>query len=467
MFRTIVTLTVIASLTVIAGFLATISPLLPLALGILVALGYLITTSIKKAILVLLLTKPIIDATWLFKIPFVGLNALQIVGSVFPIMILIYLLIARPKLANSKALRLFSIFVVLNTMSYLLFCINSSNTGIEGVFSLMIAYIGHFLQFLNSFAAFIVFPILFKTPKEQKFFFQILILSLIFPLVTGLAQIFGFFEGRVLRTTGDLQRISGLYYDSSNMRMYSLQALAIIFIYFSYFLKTTDKYYKSSVTFLLIAVPLFLLIIYYGYSKAAISILIIWLLCYMILNNKILIGIIIIFIFGMTYLTNDTIQIEIEKLLYKEIKYTEGTLNPEHEYTLLGGRIARWQMLIDDFLNRDLSEQLIGFRFNVGIIAHNDWIRILVSNGVIGLISFIVFVSYVFYKLIAIYMIYRDGFSTGAIMIFFMFIIDSIGLVPLLYPGYCWYTFGILSLALNRPMQKNLNVSSTSFNSLT
>ncbi len=422
---------------------------LPIAFVVIVSFLLLAIRKPKSAVLLILFAKPIIDATWEFRIPFVGLNFLQITGVAFPVIIFLIIYSHKAKFYDYKAINLFKIFVFLNLFSYLTSTVGSADSPAEGLF-MAAKGSGVFFQFLNSFAAYLIIPFLFRSDEDRKHLFWALILAGIFPTVTGLLQIGGVITGRTLRTTGELIRISGFYHDSTNMRMYSLQTLLAIFVYLSIYLKQYEKYYLLKKSLMYFLIPLTLLIIYRGYSKAALGIILCWIILYFVMRRKFVLGSVVLTVLGAAYFLSDTVSNETEKLLYKEIRYAEGNLPEEFQYTLLGGRFVFWGYALDDFAKQDLASQLLGYNYISSSSSHNDFLRVLLANGIVGLIFYITMLLSMLVALLNSFIQNQDNLALGAILIFAAFIIDSIGLVPLIYPGYCWVTFGIISLSLNR-----------------
>lgn len=422
---------------------------LPIAFVVILTFLVLTVRKPKIAILLILITKPIIDATWEFRVPAIGLNFLQIIGVLFPVIVFFIVYANRVQFRNYVALQLFGLFVFINCLSYFVSTFGVGSTMLEGMF-FFVKYLGILFQFLNSFAGYLIIPFIFKSKDDHRELFWALILAGIFPAVTGLLQMGGFITGRTLRTTGDLMRLSGFYHDSVNMRIYSFQTLLAIYIYLSNYIDLNDKYYNLKRTTCLAFIPVLLIIIYKGYSKAAMAIFVSWILIYFLFQRKVFTGAVFLVLLGVAYVGNETLRNETEKLFYKEIMYTEGTMPAELEYTMLGGRFTYWGKALDEFEKQDLASQMIGYKYLAGGGVHNDFIRVLISNGAVGLIVYAILILYFAIALLNAFIINKDALSLGAIMIFVSFIIDSIGLVPLLYPGYCWITFGIISLSLNR-----------------
>lgn len=440
----------------ISLFLLQESLLLPLAITVLVIFLVLIVKQPKYGILLLFLTKPVLDATYFFKLPYIGLNFLQITGVMFPVFAIFILTSLKSKISKFYYWRIISLLIASAILSFLTYLIGYFHLGGARLLNLFVAGLVTLFQFLNGISAYFLIPQLFNNEKDKKLFLQILIWASLFPLITAYLQIFGIIEGRTLRTTGELMRLSGLYHDSTNLRFYSFQSIASIIIYLSLYKKSVKQPIRL---ILVILIFLFLFIIYLGYSKAAIAILLTWSLAYLIISRNVVLGGTALTGIIMLYLTVPKISYEIDKLFYKEIMYYEGTLSEELEYTLLGGRFVRWEGILTQFENSDFLHQLLGFRYTIGILSHNDFLRMLASYGLIGLAIYSLFLISIIFQSIRQYFIHRDGLAFGAILLLIAYIIDSTGLTPSIYTGYSWVVFGIISLSINRHIGKEETTS--------
>ncbi len=417
------------------------SPIISVAIVILLAVAVVAVRDPKMALLVLFGTKPIIDATWAFRMPVLDLSMLHVTGVAFPILAFVVLYSNRATLIPIRHTGLFVVFGCLNALSLILTVMNNPDS--------FFATVTIFFQSLNSIAAYLIVPFLFPSKEDRKRLLLVWIMAGLFPMVTAYLQIFGLMQGRVVRTTGELLRISGLYYDSTNLRMYSIQTLFLIYMYLGDYVQWS-RYRGRTAWLMLPLIPLALYVVYRGYSKAAIGIIASCFLLHSILRRQIILGSVLLVTVTLLYLTTETVESEITLLLRKEISYAEGTLNPEHEHTLLGGRFVRWEVSLERFEDADMTNQLFGVDYGAGIFIHSDFLRLLLGTGYVGLITYAVLLLLLVRSLWVSYLRYGDALSIGGFFALTSLIIDSTGLVPLLYPGYCWFCFGVISLAINR-----------------
>ncbi len=112
----------------------------------------------------------------------------------------------------------------------------------------------------------------------------------------------------------------------------------------------------------------------------------------------------------------------------------------------LSGRWFGWEAKLQEFANRPLVVQIFGNGNPSN--AHNDFLIRLMSGGVIGLFIYVVLLGSI---AMAILRNYRRGpspLNVMAIMIFVMWLVDTVGLHPSLYPSYQWYVWGFIGLSL-------------------
>lgn len=445
--RTYILVGVVVALAVLLGAL---SPFLATAFIIFTGFLVLAIKNAPAAILLVYGTKPIIDAAWDLQIPGVGLNFLQIVGAAFPILAFVIMRFNRPQVALHPILTSWKILVGWNLFAVLVIAISNMQSGLSLPDGYIVRNAAVFFQFLNSYVAFALVPYLFSTDEQRKRFILVVMLAGLFPLITAFLQIGGIIQGRLLRTTGDLIRISGLYHDSTNLRIYSFQTILAILTYLSAYWNLSLGRARWKAFFALIQIPFLLVVIYRGYSKASIAIILAWGSLLLLMSRQ---RLVVSLLFGMALayvaVTDNRVIDEIESLFRKEIWYAEGQLAEDVQYTLLGGRFVYWGSALDNFVDQELAVQLVGIDYSRAASLHNDFLRTLVATGVIGLTLYIFLLFQMTWHLVMQTFNRSSKLALPALLALVAFIIDCLGLVPLLYPGYSWITFGIISMALH------------------
>jgi O-antigen ligase len=225
--------------------------------------------------------------------------------------------------------------------------------------------------------------------------------------------------------------------------------LAII-TYLSVYWNTSLRRAHWKAFFAVVQIPLLLIIIYRGYSKAAVAIILAWGSILLLMSRQrlfmsLLSGVALVLVAT----TENRVTDEIESLFRKEIWYAEGQLHENLQYTLLGGRFVYWGSALDNFVDQELAVQLVGVDYVRAASLHNDFLRTLMATGAIGLILYVFLLLQMVWHVVLRTVNRSSKLALPALLALTAFIIDCLGLVPLLYPGYSWVTFGIISMALH------------------
>ena len=344
------------------------------------------------AFLILVATKSIIDAFWESK--FGPLSVLALQGIMIP-----YIFLEKPLGA------------------------------IENVFLSLNAYLGFFL-----------IPFLITNQSRFKKFLIAIMIGGIFPILVSLYQ---YQTGIIFqeRETVGLIRYVGFYHDAFPVRFYGLMTLMSVLIYNTLF-KTKSVFLK--VFMVLITIGAFFSI-YLVFSKAAVGIIGLWIVLVLLFSKSkikqafsVVIGLSVIFIvFG------DTVYDTLEQLFSKEIGYETGEVT-DARYTL-AGRGYIWE----DAWEFWSTKQTLFFQWiGDGIVrpVHNEFLRVLLTNGIIGLLLLVIFVIVMVRNVFKIH----KNIRVFGLMLFGMYIIDCIGLVPGVYYYYNILVWGIIGLLLLR-----------------
>ncbi len=118
------------------------------------------------------------------------------------------------------------------------------------------------------------------------------------------------------------------------------------------------------------------------------------------------------------------------------------------ERFLLHGRVGRWQYIFEDYGDNPVAAILLGLPlrlkgpyFGLAISAHNDFIRILLLTGIVGLASYLA-ILYNLYRKIR-YLWQHDRFlGYGALLIV---VIYSVTLTPTMYANMLYVVFAIFA----------------------
>ncbi|WP_162306912.1 O-antigen ligase family protein [Winogradskyella ouciana] len=376
--------------------------------------------------LVLVATKSIVDAFWDYKLGVLSLMSVQ--GILLPF--LFYPLFSKFNYLPKYWARYAKTYIF------------ALSVGLIWVIAVEpLAFVETLFLNANIFLGFLLMPLLINSKKRLKKMLIAMMVCGIFPILVSIYQLQTGIVFRERETVG-LIRYVGFYHDAFPVRFYGLTTLLSILIYQSVF-KVRKIYFKL---FLIALAGSAFISIYVVFSKAAVGILGLWIVLLLLFSNSrikqgfsILIGIlVIILVFG------DVVSDNIEQLFSKEVGYQKGEVK-DARYTL-AGRGYLWQKYWRFFANEQSSFfQWLGD--GVSRPTHNEFIRVLLMNGIIGLLALCVFLIKSLIKTFKIHKTLR----VYALMLFGMYFIDSIGLVPGSYYYYNILVWGIFGLLLLRP----------------
>lgn len=392
---------------------------------------FTLTLNPTKGVLLLIALKPIIDTSW--DKAFLGTNCLRIIGVSVPIIIIFRIIFSNDGRLFDMPLTIpWILYAFVNFISFVM--IMSFGRGIRSL--------DFFFRSINGFVGFYMFQNYFN---EISKFHRLLVAYLIggiFPMLTG---IYGAVTGKVwhMRKAAGLIRNVGLYHDSVCFRHLSYMTIGAILLYWGIFVNKINK--KKLVKLSLFAYAMACcVVIFKVYSKAGYLIFALWVLIWTFMKKKFgFLLIIILAIFAINFLTNNKIFREVGMTFSKETGIIEGTEDSKY---LLSGRLGTWEEYLKHWMSLDFFYKLFGSGDNVS--AHNDYVRALLSSGILGLVIYIIVLVAMGWNILKKLIYQQTDINIIAFMVFVMWIVDSIGLVPSMFPAYQWFTLGFIGLAL-------------------
>lgn len=384
-------------------------------------------------VLVALFSKPIIDATWDYQ--FGGVNLLQIVGVLLPIIVLFRGVSADYRLGQMPFFGIWVVYALYNAITY-------SFVAFERSF---LASLDLTFRMLNGLAGYYMLQAYFTEPERFRRLVVVLIFAGAFPMLIGLYQALTGHVWREQFTVG-LTRYSGLYHDVQSMRLVAFQTLTAIVLYLACFSPRGGGGMRKWALIAFGCVTI--LVIYKTYSKAAMVVVGLWLVMWTLSYRRIAptIGIVLAGTAIMTFYHEEIVK-EIGQLFSKELTAAEAEgLDEEALQRTLAGRWLGWFAAMENFRGRSLLEQLFGMGHGFNI--HNDYLAKLLSGGIVGLLIYLWLLAAIGRRLVANWARRRAPLDVMALMIFAMLLIDSIGIHATLYTSYQWYVWGFIGLAL-------------------
>jgi len=375
------------------------------------------------AFLILVATKSIMDAFWnirLGSLSFSSFGGILIPALFYPVLL--------KKKYFPKFWRMNATFLILSLSLGLIWAlpVNLAST-IENVLLNFNIYLGFFL-----------IPMLVTDRRKLKQLLIAIIIGGLFPIIVSLFQ---FQTGIIFytRETVGLTRYVGFYHDAFPVRFYGFMTLLAVLMYFQFFKPEKFlKYFLFGVGFSA------LFSVYLVFSKAGVGITGLWIALIMLFSKSkvkqtfaIFLTLVIMYI-----ILGDVVFDNIEQLFSKETSYQTGEIK-DARYTL-AGRGYVWQGYWDYWTN----EQSTFFQiFGDGLSrpTHNEFLRILLLSGIIGVVTFVFFIFRMFRSVF----IANREFKLFGLMLLVMFVVDCTGLTPgdfYYYNILIWGLVGLISL---------------------
>lgn len=377
-------------------------------------------------LLVLVATKSIVDVFWEYK--FGPLSVMSVQGLLIPV--LFYQVLNNKKKIPQLWIRTANIYIIALSFGI-----------VWAVTAKPVEFAENAILCVNIYLGFILIPLLVTNQKRLKQLLLAVMICGMFPILVSIYQLQTGVVFRERETVG-LVRYVGFYHDAFPVRFYGLMSLLSVLLYQVTF-KTKDVFLNSFM--LLIAGGAFVSI-YAVYSKAAIAILGLWIMFLLLFSKSkvkqsfsIFIGLLVlVVVFG------DAVSSNIEQLFSKEVGYQTGEVK-DAKYTL-AGRGYIWE----DYWDFWLTEQTFFYQwFGDGLDrpAHNEFLRVLLLNGIIGVFLLAIFMV----KSISnVFKVYKN-IRVFAFMLLSMYMVDCIGLAPGKYYYYNILVWGIFGMLLLRP----------------
>jgi hypothetical protein len=420
----------------VIGYIAALSVLV-------VALAYVF--GIRAGILATLLLHPVAAAGWhmAYYVGPIKLNPLVVIGLIVPLFVMLRAFTRGPSFAKMPLSSIWILYVCYNTFAGTLHALDEGPGTSLNLISRHIA----------GFVGFYMLQAFFTERSHFRHLTIALVLSGVFPVLVVLYQILtdsGTLRG--LSSGGDLRldqafglvRYSGFYHDIVSVRGYVFQCLAGIVLYWAYFVRPNrDMVVKALLLGLMLAS---VFVLYKMYSKAVILTLLLWFGIWFFANGKLGLALVLGFLLiGVNALQSDLIFSEAETLFQVELNQatTEGEVDSAR---LLHGRVGAWQYALQGFFKEGFMEQMFGAWTAFG--AHNDFLQKLFYGGFLGLTIYIMLLYKIGMTVLRMNLQSRSPINLMAAMVFCGWMVDTIGVVPSLYPGYQWYAWGVIGLAI-------------------
>ena len=256
-------------------------------------------------------------------------------------------------------------------------------------------------------------------------------------IVSGLTG----FQWREAQAEGLVRNI-GIWHDGVNMRTYALQTIFGLLLYSALYVKTRNIPVQAmAMGYLAISTVVMVRV----YSKAALLTFALWVLCWTILRRQFVV-LAVLGVVGLlitTYYASDLLD-QIGTLFHKELGFMSGKVEGKMTFQ---GRWFGWVEMMTEWERLPAMSQLFSSG-KLAIGAHNDFLQMLFHGGIVGLAMYLSLLIVIGVRIGRNLLAKADEMAVTALMMFLMWLIDAIGLVPSAYPAEQWLIWGLIGLSL-------------------
>lgn len=401
----------------------------------------------RNFILFFFLTKPALDYFAESGITIAGLyiSTNYIGGVLVPLCLLAYVLVYRRNLGIMPYKGLIVAFIIINVLSFL----------VQREFTIgAYAPSGTLFRVLSPICFYFAIPFILEKESDIVLFLKMIVFSGIFPMIMGFLQLVGVIHyERQVRAFGTLTlgRLTGGYHGPFSLTLPLIIAIFAI-LFFLYHKKHHEEDNKPRFVYILLLVS-YAVIIFFTYHRMSYIVVLTAVLLWFIYSDVkfkpvfLAIMIAVIVYFGANFISN----------LFYDIYQPFDPRSNLYTGQALTGRFWLWRALLDNIAGANLFQKLLGVQI-ISRHPHNDYIRILYSNGVFGLISYLLLLGVIGFRVFRSLRVHSDDrfvfkIAFISVNIFLAYIFASITLAITIIPNICWFFWTFAGLLFYRSQQ--------------
>jgi len=377
-------LAVISGFYLLAAIFVLFLPLENIAKFFLIASGLVFLLSLlnyRLGFFLFLFLRPIIDFATdqkLFSIGNVTVNLLFVYGGLMLLFSLIVLTVNFQELKERKLIWLWLLFIAWSLVS-LTYSFD------------IISSVKELFRYLSIFFSFALGAILIKKSQDLTMLIKVIIFSSLIPALVALAQ---FFFGSGLME-GGLNRLYGTMAHPNMLAFYLLLPITLsVFIFL-----TVKKNRIESYVYLAIAVFLSFILIFTYTRGAYVALLLIFLLIGLLRFRKFLmaagLGLLVLYIVALPFQERFNTIFQADP--YGSISWRVGLYRDSFSYIMESPVIGQGVGLAETVISKNRD-------FRLGAAQpHNDYIRLALDGGVIGVTLYLILIITLFHELIKFY----------------------------------------------------------------
>ena len=317
-----------------------------------------------------------------------GLNILELGGFAFPVVLLLHWAMTNFRTAPNNFKGIYFLFITWVLLATVLKMLSYGFSGIQSF--------SFFFRVLNGFAAFIVFPLIFKDQKSINTLMNAFFIATLFPLLQGLAQLLLGADIGGMRTSigdaygsGGVEMYYGLYFKYEGYAWAALLGGLVMVYKMSLVSKINKKrmyiYGLFFILYLILASMTLSRVLVFSMLVVCITMVI------AITESKawpqkiivIFILLLLAFIISRSGYAKDRYE-QIMARSEGEFQVLSGEANVEAAFH---GRLGNWKYRLKQFSEKPLIDRVTGT--NIGTGPHSDYVECVLRYGYIGIVVYI------------------------------------------------------------------------------
>ena len=140
----------------------------------------------------------------------------------------------------------------------------------------------------------------------------------------------------------------------------------------------------------------------------------------------------------------DNLMNQIAILFHKEVGFFSGKVEGSMTFQ---GRWFGWVEMMTEWERLPAMSQLFGSG-KIATGAHNDFLQMLFHGGIVGLAIYLSLLIVIGVRIGRNLFAKADEMAVAALMVYLMWLIDAVGLVPSAYPAEQWLVWGLIGMSL-------------------
>lgn len=421
-----------------------------LFIGLVFILSYLAYP--KKIFLLYILIKPIIDrfAEQGASIGGITIGYHYLAALIIPTMSVLYVILKKVRVSSVPLKILLLCYIASNCFAFLL----------EGKYTLDNA--GYYIRVV--FPIFLYFTIPFILDKESDILklIKYTAISGIFPSLMIFLQRIGIVaQNRVAEGFGAevYDRATGGYADSFSAALPIIISLFCILFIVQHYKETRQR----SFGYKIMIIP-YLVAIFFTYHRMSFIVMTIVFLIWTVVNRRYVIILSVSVIIMISFPIIATFLPSFFADFYVSEKVHGSTsVDPKHKISnaTLHGRAGLWRRYIDKYQESGTFRQIFGIEM-AGRAPHNDYLRVLITNGLAGLSVYLVLLLVLGFRLLRTYIRskrendrFMVHFSLTAIFLYIFYLLGSVTLAISLLSTLTWFFWIFSGITFHRYFVKH------------